>query len=127
MLGTFALRAGYYDAYYLKAQKARTLIRQDFDAAFERVDVIATPTTPTTAFRVGEKIDNPLEMYLADVFTLSMNLAGICGLSLPCGFDDQGLPIGLQLMGPALGEVVVLQAAHAYEQATGWHKERPAL
>ena len=127
MLGTFALRAGYYDAYYLKAQKARTLIRQDFDAAFERVDVIATPTTPTTAFRVGEKMDNPLEMYLADVFTLSMNLAGICGLSLPCGFDDQGLPIGLQLMGPALGEVVVLQAAHAYEQATGWHKERPAL
>jgi aspartyl-tRNA(Asn)/glutamyl-tRNA(Gln) amidotransferase subunit A len=101
MLGTFALRAGYYDAYYLKAQKARTLIRQDFDAAFERVDVIATPTTPTTAFRVGEKMDNPLEMYLADVFTLSMNLAGICGLSLPCGFDDQGLPIGLQLMGPA--------------------------
>ncbi len=127
MLGTFALRAGYYDAYYLKAQKARTLIRQDFDAAFERVDVIATPTTPTTAFGVGEKMDNPLEMYLADVFTLSMNLAGICGLSLPCGFDDQGLPIGLQLMGPALGEVVVLQAAHAYEQATGWHKERPAL
>ena len=127
MLGTFALRAGYYDAYYLKAQKARTLIRQDFDAAFERVDVIATPTTPTTAFRVGEKMDNPLEMYLADVFTLSMNLAGICGLSLPCGFDDQSLPIGLQLMGPALGEVVVLQAAHAYEQATGWHKERPAL
>ena len=127
MLGTFALRAGYYDAYYLKAQKARTLIRQDFDAAFERVDVIATPTTPTTAFRVGEKMDNPREMYLADVFTLSMNLAGICGLSLPCGFDDQSLPIGLQLMGPALGEVVVLQAAHAYEQATGWHKERPAL
>ncbi len=127
MLGTYALRAGYYDAYYLKAQKARTLIKQDFDAAFERVDVIATPTTPTTAFRVGEKMDNPLEMYLADVFTLSMNLAGICGLSLPCGFDDQSLPIGLQLMGPALGEVVVLQAAHAYEQATGWHKERPAL
>lgn len=126
MLGTYALRAGYYDAYYLKAQKARTLIQQDFDAAFERVDVIATPTTPTTAFGIGEKIDNPLEMYLADVFTLSMNLAGICGLSLPCGFDDQGLPIGLQLMGPALGEVVILQAAHAYEQATDWHDKRPA-
>ncbi len=126
MLGTYALRAGYYDAYYLKAQKARTLIQQDFNAAFEQVDVIATPTTPTTAFGIGEKIDNPLEMYLADVFTLSMNLAGICGLSLPCGFDDQGLPIGLQLMGPALGEVVILQAAHAYEQATDWHDKRPA-
>lgn len=126
MLGTYALRAGHYDAYYLKAQKARTLIRQDFDAAFEQVDVIATPTTPTTAFGIGDKIDNPLAMYLADVFTLSMNLAGICGLSLPCGFDDQGLPIGFQLMGPALGEVAVLQAAHAYEQATDWHDKRPA-
>ncbi len=127
MLGTYALSAGYYDAYYLKAQKARTLIKGDFDAAFQRVDVIAAPTTPTTAFKIGEKVDDPLEMYLADVFTLSMNLAGICGLSLPCGFDAGGLPIGLQLMGPALGEAAVLRVAHAYESATQWHQQRPAL
>jgi aspartyl-tRNA(Asn)/glutamyl-tRNA(Gln) amidotransferase subunit A len=127
MLGTYALSAGYYDAYYLKAQKARTLIKGDFDAAFQQVDVIAAPTTPTTAFKIGEKVDDPLEMYLADVFTLSMNLAGICGLSLPCGFDAGGLPIGLQLMGPALGEETVLRVAHAYESATEWHRRRPAL
>jgi aspartyl-tRNA(Asn)/glutamyl-tRNA(Gln) amidotransferase subunit A len=125
MLGTYALSAGYYDAYYLKAQKVRTLIKNDFDAAFQRVDVIIAPTTPTTAFRIGEKIDDPLEMYLADVFTLSMNLAGICGLSLPCGFDAQRLPIGLQLMGPAFGEEVVFRVADAYESATDWHKRRP--
>lgn len=125
MLGTYALSAGYYDAYYLKAQKARTLIKNDFDAAFQQVDVIAAPTTPTTAFKIGDKIDDPLEMYLADVFTLSMNLAGICGLSLPCGFDDKGLPIGLQLMGPAFGEEIVFRAAHAYESATDWHQRRP--
>jgi aspartyl-tRNA(Asn)/glutamyl-tRNA(Gln) amidotransferase subunit A len=127
MLGTYALSAGYYDAYYVKAQKVRTLIKNDFDAAFQQVDVIAAPTTPTTAFKIGEKIDDPLEMYLADVFTLSMNLAGICGLSLPCGFDCQGLPIGLQLMGPAFGEAVVLRVAHAYESATDWQGRRPAL
>ncbi len=91
------------------------------------MDVIAAPTTPTTAFKIGEKVDDPLEMYLADVFTLSMNLAGICGLSLPCGFDAGGLPIGLQLMGPALGEAAVLRVAHAYESATQWHQQRPAL
>jgi aspartyl-tRNA(Asn)/glutamyl-tRNA(Gln) amidotransferase subunit A len=125
MLGTFALSAGYYDAYYLKAQKARTLIKQDFDAAFQQVNVIAAPTTPSTAFKIGEKVDDPLEMYLSDVFTLSMNLAGICGLSLPCGFDDLDLPIGLQLMGPALGEPTLFSVAHAYEQATEWHKRRP--
>ncbi len=125
MLGTYALSAGYYDAYYLKAQKARTLIKNDFDAAFQQVDVIAAPTTPTTAFKIGEKIDDPLEMYLADVFTLSMNLAGICGLSLPCGFDDKCLPIGLQLMGPAFGEEIVFRAAHAYQSATDWHQRRP--
>jgi aspartyl-tRNA(Asn)/glutamyl-tRNA(Gln) amidotransferase subunit A len=125
MLGTYALSAGYYDAYYVKAQQVRTLIKSDFDAAFENVDVIAAPTTPTTAFKIGEKIDDPLEMYLADVFTLSMNLAGICGVTLPCGFDDQGLPIGLQLMGPAFGEEIVLQVAHAYESTTEWHQKKP--
>jgi aspartyl-tRNA(Asn)/glutamyl-tRNA(Gln) amidotransferase subunit A len=127
MLGTYVLSAGYYDAYYLKAQKARTLIRTDFEAAFEAVDVILGPTSPTTAFRVGEKIEDPLQMYLSDVFTLSMNLAGICGLSLPCGFDEGGLPIGLQVTGPAFGEEQVLGVAYAYEQATDWHSRRPPL
>lgn len=124
MLGTYALSAGYYDAYYLKAQQVRTLIKQDFERAFEQVDVIACPTTPTTAFKFGEKTDNPLEMYLADVFTISVNLAGICGISLPCGFDGDGLPIGLQLIGPHLGEEVILRTAHAYEQTTAWHEQR---
>jgi aspartyl-tRNA(Asn)/glutamyl-tRNA(Gln) amidotransferase subunit A len=127
MLGTYALSAGYYDAYYLKAQKVRTLIKGDFDAAFEEVDVIVGPTSPTTAFRIGEKVEDPLQMYLTDVFTLSMNLAGICGLSLPCGFDGRGLPIGMQLTGPAFGEGEVLRVAHAYEQATEWHTRRPEL
>lgn len=127
MLGTYALSAGYYDAYYLKAQKVRTLIKGDFDRAFEQVDVIVAPTTPTTAFRIGEKVDDPIQMYLSDVFTLSMNLAGICGLSLPCGFDHQGLPIGMQVMGPALGEMAVLRVAYAYEQATDWHTRRPPI
>jgi aspartyl-tRNA(Asn)/glutamyl-tRNA(Gln) amidotransferase subunit A len=127
MLGTYALSAGYYDAYYLKAQKVRTLIKGDFDAAFRQVDVIVAPTSPTTAFRIGEKADDPLQMYLSDVFTLSMNLAGNCGLSLPCGFDADGLPIGLQIIGPPLGEEQVLRVAHAYERATEWHKQRPTL
>jgi aspartyl-tRNA(Asn)/glutamyl-tRNA(Gln) amidotransferase subunit A len=127
MLGTYALSAGYYDAYYLKAQKARTLIKADFDAAFDAVDVILGPTSPTTAFRIGEKVKDPLKMYLSDVFTLSMNLAGICGLSLPCGFDEQGLPIGLQVTGPAFGEEQVLRVAYAYEKATDWHTRRPNL
>ncbi|MEA3339611.1 MAG: Asp-tRNA(Asn)/Glu-tRNA(Gln) amidotransferase subunit GatA [Chloroflexota bacterium] len=127
MLGTYALSAGYYDAYYLKAQKARTLIKADFDSAFEQVDVIVAPTSPTTAFPIGEKSDDPLQMYLADVFTLSMNLAGICGLSVPCGFDGDGLPIGMQVMGPPLGEERVLRVAHAYEQATEWHTRRASL
>lgn len=126
MLGTYALSAGYYDAYYLKAQQVRTLIKGDFETAFESCDVIAAPTTPTVAFRIGEKIDDPLQMYLSDVFTLSMNLAGICGLSIPCGFAD-GLPIGLQLMGQAFGEENVLRVAYAYEQATDWHTRRPTL
>jgi aspartyl-tRNA(Asn)/glutamyl-tRNA(Gln) amidotransferase subunit A len=127
MLGTYALSAGYYDHYYRKAQKVRTLIKSDFDAAFEEVNIIVAPTAPSTAFPVGEKTDDPLQMYLSDVFTLSMNLAGICGLSLPCGFDTDGLPIGLQVMGPAFGEEQVLRIAHAYEQATNWHLRRPPL
>jgi len=121
MLGTYALSAGYYDAYYLKAQQVRTLIKQDFERAFDGVDVIACPVAPTTAFRIGEKTDNPLEMYLSDVFTITLNLAGMCGISVPCGFDNAGLPIGLQLIGPHLGEECILRAANAYEQATEWH------
>jgi len=127
MLGTYALSAGYYDAYYLKAQKVRTLIKADFDAAFEQVDIIVAPTSPTTAFRIGERTDDPLQMYLSDVLTLAVNLAGICGLSLPCGFDAEGLPIGLQMIGPALGEERILRVAYAYEWATDWHLRRPTL
>ncbi|NWG17164.1 MAG: Asp-tRNA(Asn)/Glu-tRNA(Gln) amidotransferase subunit GatA [Chloroflexi bacterium] len=127
MLGTYALSAGYYDAYYGKAQAVRTLIKQDFDAAFKQVDVIATPVAPTTAFKIGQNVDDPLQMYLADVFTLPASLAGICGLNVPCGFDEAGLPIGLQLLGPAFGEDVILRAGYAYEQATDWHTRRPVL
>jgi aspartyl-tRNA(Asn)/glutamyl-tRNA(Gln) amidotransferase subunit A len=127
MLGTYALSAGYYDAYYLKAQQVRTLIKSDFDAAFRDVDVIVCPTAPTTAFKIGEKVDDPLQMYLSDVFTLNCNLAGICGISLPCGFDGKGLPVGLQIMGPAFGEENILRVAHAYEQATEWHTYRPQI
>ncbi len=127
MIGTYALSTGYYDAYYLKAQKVRTLIKGDFDRAFQAVDVIACPTAPTTAFKIGEKVNNPLQMYLSDVFTLNQNLAGICGISLPCGFDGQGLPIGLQLNGPAFGEEKIIHVAHAYEQATEWHRQKPPL
>ena len=127
MLGAYALSAGYYDEYYGQAQKVRTLIKRDFDRAFEQVDVIACPVAPTTAFPIGAKTDDPLAMYLEDVFTLPASLAGICGLSLPCGFDGQGLPIGLQLLGPAFGEERVLRAGHVYEQAAGWHARRPLL
>ncbi len=123
MLGTYALSAGYYDAYYLKAQKVRTLIRRDFDEALARCDVIAAPATPTTAFRIGEKSADPLQMYLSDIFTLSLNLAGLPGVSIPCGFAE-GLPIGLQVIGGAYGEERILRAAHAYEQATDWHTRR---
>jgi aspartyl-tRNA(Asn)/glutamyl-tRNA(Gln) amidotransferase subunit A len=127
ILGTYVLSSGYYDAYYLRAQKVRTLIRQDFLKAFEQVDAILTPTTPTTAFRLGEKVDDPLQMYLQDIFTISCNLAGICGLSLPCGFaGSPRLPIGLQLLGPPLGEETLLRLGHAYEQSTPWHRETPA-
>ena len=127
MLGTYALSVGYYDAYYLKAQQVRTLIKQDFAEAFAQVDVIASPTTPTTAFVMGERVEDPLAMYLADIFTISANLAGICGISLPCGFDENGLPIGLQLMGPHLGEATILQTAYAYESTTAWHTRTPAM
>jgi len=127
MLGTYALSAGYYDAYYLKAQKVRTLIRQDFDQAFKDIDIIVSPTTPTTAFRLGEKTDDPLQMYLSDVFTLSAALAGIVGAVVPCGFDDAHLPIGLQILGPAFDEPTVLRTAHAYQQVTDWHTQKPTL
>jgi len=127
MLGTYALSAGYYDAYYLKAQKVRTLIRQDFLDAFEKVDVILTPVTPTAAFGLGEKLADPLQMYLSDIFTIPVNLAGTCGLSLPCGFTGSGLPIGLQLIGRPFGEEAILRAGHAFEQATEWHKRKPKI
>ena len=128
ILGTYALSAGYYDAYYLRAQKVRTLIRRDFEQAFRKCDVIVAPTTPTPAFKIGERVDDPLQMYLCDIFTISVNLAGNCGLSLPCGFTAQPkLPIGLQLIGPAFAEPTLLRVAQAYEQSTPWHKERPPL
>ncbi|MEP7200782.1 MAG: Asp-tRNA(Asn)/Glu-tRNA(Gln) amidotransferase subunit GatA, partial [Chloroflexota bacterium] len=124
MIGTYALSAGYYDAYYLRAQKMRTLIKQDFDQALEKFDVIVCPATPTTAFRIGQHNNDPLAMYLEDVFTLPLNLAGLTGCVVPCGFAD-GLPIGLQIIGQALDEATVLRVAHAYEQATMWHTMRP--
>ena len=128
ILGTYVLSSGYYDAYYLRAQKVRTLIRQDFLKAFEQVDSIVTPTTPTAAFKVGEKSDDPLQMYLSDVFTVAANVAGICGISVPCGFTQSPkLPIGLQLLGKPFGEATILKLAHAYEQSTGWHREKPPL
>jgi len=127
MLGTYALSAGYYDAYYLKAQRVRALIRRDFDEVFKRCDVIVTPTAPTTAFKIGEKIQDPLQMYLTDIYTISVNLAGLPALSLPCGFDHEGLPIGLQLIGKDFDEATILRVAHAYEQATEWHKRKPQL
>ncbi len=127
MLGTYTLSAGYYDAYYLKAQKVRTLIKQDFDSAFSKVDVLVCPTSPTTAFKAGEKTDDPLSMYLSDLMTIPVNLAGLPGMSIPCGFDKQGLPIGMQLIGNVLQEELLFQVAHAYEQATDWHKQTANL
>ncbi|MBC8003141.1 MAG: Asp-tRNA(Asn)/Glu-tRNA(Gln) amidotransferase subunit GatA [Opitutaceae bacterium] len=125
ILGTYVLSSGYYDAYYLRAQKVRTLIRQDFLKAFEQVDAIVTPTTPTAAFKAGEKSDDPLQMYLSDIFTISCNLAGIPGISIPCGFTKSPkLPIGLQLLGKPFGEETLLSLAHAYEQVTPWHLDR---
>jgi aspartyl-tRNA(Asn)/glutamyl-tRNA(Gln) amidotransferase subunit A len=128
ILGTYVLSSGYYDAYYLRAQKVRTLIRQDFLKAFEQVDALVTPTTPTAAFKIGEKSDDPLQMYLADIFTISANLVGICGVSVPCGFTrSPKLPIGLQILGKPFGEETILGIAHAYEQSTGWHRDKPPL
>jgi aspartyl-tRNA(Asn)/glutamyl-tRNA(Gln) amidotransferase subunit A len=125
MLGTFALSAGYYDAYYNKALQARKLIRQDFEVAFAQADVLACPTAPTPAFRLGERLDDPLQMYLADVYTTAANLAGIPAISIPCGFSAEGLPIGLQLLAPLFGEALLLQAARIYERETDWHTRRP--
>jgi aspartyl-tRNA(Asn)/glutamyl-tRNA(Gln) amidotransferase subunit A len=127
MIGTYALSAGYYDAYYLKAQKVRTLIKQDFEKAFESVDVLVCPTAPTTAFKAGEKTSDPLSMYLSDLMTIPVNLAGLPGLSLPCGFDAQGLPIGLQIISNVLREDRMFQVAYAYEQATAWHQQAPKI
>src|SRR5918993_515602 len=127
MLGTYALSAGYYDAYYLKAQKVRTLIQRDFDAAFERCDAIITPTSPTTAFKISEKIQDPLQMYLSDICTISINLAGVPAITVPCGLDGEGLPIGMQVIGKYFDEATILRIAYAYEQQTEWHRKKPAL
>ncbi len=127
LLGTYVLSSGYYDAYYLKALKVRTLIKRDFDEAFKKVDVIATPVSPTTAFKIGEKTEDALTMYLSDVFTISANLAGIPGVSIPCGFDDNSLPIGLQLLGRPFEEATILNAGYAFEQQTDYHKALPPI
>lgn len=126
MVGTYALSSGYYDAYYLKAQKVRTLIKAEFDAAFERCDVIASPTSPSVAFKIGSRTADPLAMYLSDVFTIPASMAGIPAVSVPCGFSD-GLPVGMQLIGRAFDEATILRAAHAYERSTEWHTRRPEL
>jgi aspartyl-tRNA(Asn)/glutamyl-tRNA(Gln) amidotransferase subunit A len=125
MLGTYALSAGYYDAYYLKAQQVRTLIRRDFEHAFARCDALVTPVAPTTAFRIGEKTDDPLTMYLSDILTISVNLAGLPGLVVPCGADRAGLPVGLQVIGRPFDEATVLRIGAAYEQASDWHRRNP--
>jgi aspartyl-tRNA(Asn)/glutamyl-tRNA(Gln) amidotransferase subunit A len=130
ILGTYALSSGYYDAFYLKAQKVRTLIRRDFSDAFSQVDAIVCPTSPTPAFKLGERTADPLSMYLADIFTLAANMAGICGISIPCGFatsEGKQLPVGLQVLGKALDEATILRVAHAYEQSTEWHRMKPKL
>jgi aspartyl-tRNA(Asn)/glutamyl-tRNA(Gln) amidotransferase subunit A len=126
MTGTYVLSAGYYDAYYLQAQKARQLIADDFRKCFESVDIIAGPTAPTPAFKLGEKVDDPVQMYLNDIYTIGVNLAGLPGASVPCGFVD-GLPVGLQLIGPAFGEETVLNFAHQHQQQTDWHRQAPTL
>ncbi len=129
ILGTYVLSSGYHDAYYVRAQKVRSLIREDFSRAFEQADVLVSPTSPTPAFEIGENVDDPLQMYLADIFTIAANLAGICGASTPCGFaaggGEAGLPVGLQVLGPAFAEGAVLRVTDAYEKATGWHQRRP--
>ena len=127
ILGTYVLSSGYYDAYYNRAQKVRHMIAQDFKLAFSKCHALLTPTSPTPAFKLGERTADPLQMYLADIFTIAVNLAGICGVSIPCGFTSSKLPIGLQIIGPKWGEETMLRVAHAYEQATPWHKEKPPL
>ncbi|MCR4288437.1 MAG: amidase family protein, partial [Deltaproteobacteria bacterium] len=127
MLGTYSLSAGYYDAYYKKASQVRALIRNDFDEAFKSCDCMVTPTSPSVAFKIGERVEDPLTMYLSDIFTISCNLAGLPGISLPCGFTKAGLPVGLQILGRPLGEATILKAAYSFEQATEWHKRRPQL
>jgi aspartyl-tRNA(Asn)/glutamyl-tRNA(Gln) amidotransferase subunit A len=127
MLGTYALSSGYYDAYYKKALQVRTLIKEDFDNAFKSCDVLLSPTCPTTAFKIGEKSEDPLEMYLSDIYTVPVNIAGIPAISVPCGFDDEGLPVGMQLTGRAFGEKDILKAAYAFEQATDFHHKRAEL
>jgi aspartyl-tRNA(Asn)/glutamyl-tRNA(Gln) amidotransferase subunit A len=127
MLGTYALSAGYYDAYYLKSLRVRTLIKRDFEKAFESVDAIITPTSPTAAFRVGEKTEDPLQMYLSDIFTISVNLAGVPAIAIPCGFTSNNLPIGLQLIAPNFQEGRLISIAHAYEQSVNFHTLKPHL
>ncbi len=127
MLGTYALSSGYYEAYYRKAQQVRTLIKRDFDEAFKKIDAIITPTSPTAAFRIGEKAGDPLQMYLSDIFTISVNLAGVPAISIPCGFTSDNLPIGLQLIGKHFDEETILRIAHVYEQNTEWHRRKPDL
>jgi aspartyl-tRNA(Asn)/glutamyl-tRNA(Gln) amidotransferase subunit A len=127
MLGTYALSSGYYEAYYKKAQQARTLIKQDFENAFKEADVIVTPTSPSPAFKIGEKATDPLQMYLSDIFTISVNLAGVPAISIPCGFTKDNLPVGLQIIGRHFDEESILKAAYAYEQSTEWHVRKPSL
>jgi aspartyl-tRNA(Asn)/glutamyl-tRNA(Gln) amidotransferase subunit A len=126
MLGTYALSAGYYDAWYLKAQKVRTLIRREFEEAFTKFDALITPTSPTVPFKMGEKVDDPLQMYLSDICTIPTNIAGLPAISIPAGFAD-GLPIGLQIIGKPFSEETILKIAYAYEQATDWHKRKPQI
>ncbi len=127
ILGTFVLSHGYYDAYYLRALKVRTLIKQDFDAAFKEFDCVITPTSPTPAFKIGEKVEDPLKMYLSDIYTISANLAGIPAISVPCGFTKKGLPVGLQILAKPFNEEILFRVAHTYEQNTQWHKIKPKL
>ena len=126
MIGTYALSSGYYDAYYLKAQKVRTLIKSDFDKVFEKFDAVIAPTSPSVAFNIGDKVSDPLAMYLNDIFTVPANMAGVPGISIPCGFSN-GLPVGLQIIGPVLGEEKCFRVAFAYEQSTDWHRQHPSL
>ena len=127
LLGTYCLSTGYYDAYYLKAQKVRTKIKEDFDNAFKNCDCIITPTSPTAAFKIGEKMDDPLSMYLSDIFTISANLAGIPAISIPCGFTNDGLPIGLQILAKPFDEETIFRAAYTFEQSTDFHRKNPKL